>query len=149
MAKQQGRLLLIKIGDGVEGTEAFTTLCGLQSKTMTVNNNNFDVTTADCTAPGGQLWQEVMTGMRSIEVSGNGLFEGGTSLDRFKEIAFGTGESDTAGAIGNFQVIVPEFGTFEGAFHVNSVEFGGEQEGAVTYSLTLASSGYIGFTAAA
>ena len=138
MAKQQGKLLLIKIGDGVE-IEAFTTLCGIQSKTLTVNNNNFD----------GQLWQEVMTGMRSVEVSGNGIFEGGTSLTRFKEIAFGTGATDTADAIGNFQVIVPEFGTFEGAFHVNSVEFGGEQEGAVTYSLALASSGAVAFTAAA
>lgn len=148
MAKQQGKLLLIKIGDGVE-IEVFTTLCGIQSKTLTVNNNNFDVTTSDCTAPGGQLWQEVMTGMRSVEVSGNGIFEGGTSLTRFKEIAFGTGATDEADAIGNFEVIVPEFGTFKGAFHVNSVEFGGEQEGAVTYSLTLASSGAIAFTAAA
>lgn len=147
MAKQQGKLLLIKIGDG-EAIEAFTTLCGLQSKTMTVNNNNFDVTTADCTAPGGQLWQEVMTGMRSMEVSGNGLFEGGTSLDRFMAIAYGSAETDTANAVGNFQVVVPDLGTFEGAFHVNSVEFGGEQEGAATYSITLASSGYISFTAA-
>ena len=148
MAKQKGKLLLIKIGDGVE-IEAFTTLCGIQSKTLTVNNNNFDVTTSDCTAPGGQLWQEVMTGMRSVEISGNGIFEGGTSLTRFKEIAVGTGATDEADAIGNFEVIVPEFGTFKGAFHVNSVEFGGEQEGAVTYSLTLASSGAVAFTAAA
>lgn len=148
MAKQKGRLLLIKIGDGAD-PETFTTLGGLQSKSLTVNNNNFDVTTAGATSPGGQLWSEVMTGARSIDFSGNGLFEGGTSLDRFKAIAFGANEGDTADAIGNFQVIVPEFGTFEGAFHINSVEFGGEQEGAVTYSLTLASSGYISFTAAA
>lgn len=148
MAKQQGKLLLIKIGDG-EAIEAFTTLCGLQSKTLTVNNNNFDVTTADCTAPSGQLWQEVMTGMRSMEVSGNGLFEGGTSLTRFKAIALGAAETDTDDAIGNFEVVVPDFGTFAGAFHINSVEFGGEQEGAATFSFTLASSGYIGFTAAA
>ncbi|KZY05271.1 MULTISPECIES: phage tail tube protein [unclassified Sulfitobacter] len=147
MAKQTGRLLLIKIGDGL-ATEAFSTLCGIQSKTMTVNNNNFDVTTMDCTNPGGQLWQEVMTGMRSVEVSGNGIFEGGTSLDRFHDIAYGTGAADTADAIGNFQVIVPEFGTFEGAFHVNNIEFGGEQEGAVTYSLALASTGPVTFTAA-
>ncbi|HBR41775.1 phage major tail protein, TP901-1 family [Sulfitobacter sp. UBA4523] len=148
MAKQKGRLLLIKIGDGAE-TEAFTTLCGIQSKTLTVNNNNFDVTTMDCTAPGGQLWQEVMTGMRSLATSGNGIFEGGTSLARFKAIAFGTDAADTADAIGNFQVIIPDFGTFEGAFHVDNVEFGGEQEGAVTYSFALASSGAPTFTDAA
>ncbi len=147
MAKQQGRLLLIKIGDG-EVAEVFTTLCGIQSKTITLNNNNFDVTTMDCTAPGSQLWQEVMTGMRSISFSGNGIFEGGNSLTRFKAIAFGSAVTDTADAIGKFQVIVPDFGTFEGAFHVDNVEFGGEQEGPATYSLSLASSGYIAFTAA-
>jgi TP901-1 family phage major tail protein len=148
MAKQQGRLLLIKIGDG-EVSEAFTTLCGIQSKTIALNNNNFDVTTMDCTAPGSQLWQEVLTGMRSFAVSGNGIFEGGTSLDRFIEIAFGSAVTDAASAIGSFQVIVPDLGTFEGSFHVDNVEFGGEQEGAATYSFSLASSGYIGFTAAA
>lgn len=148
MAKQKGRLLLIKIGDGEE-SEVFTTLCGIQSKTLNVNNNSVDVTTMDCTAPGGQLWQEVMTGMRSVEVSGNGIFEGGATLTRFKAIAFGTGAADTADAIGNFQVIVPDFGTFGGAFHVNGVEFAGEQEDAVKYSLTLASSGAVTFTAAA
>jgi len=139
--------MLIKIGDGEE-TEAFSTLCGLRSKTLTLNNNTYDVTTPDCTTPGGQLWQEVLTGMRSLSVTGSGLFEGGTTLDRFKAIAFGTGETDTAEAIGNFQVIVPDFGTFEGAFHVNDWEFNGEQEDAEAYSFTLASSGYISFTAA-
>lgn len=147
MAKQNGTLLLIKIGDGAE-TEGFTPLCGLQSKTITVNNSNFDATTPKCTAPGGQLWQEVMTGMRAISTSGNGIFEGGTSLDRFKAIAFGSGEDDTADAIGNFQIIVPDFGTFEGAFHIDNIEFGGEQTGPVTKSFSLASSGYIAFTAA-
>ncbi|HDZ80724.1 MAG TPA: phage major tail protein, TP901-1 family [Roseobacter sp.] len=147
MAKQQGKLLLVKIGDGA-ATELFSTLCGLQSKTLTVNNNSFDVTTQDCTAPGGQLWQELMTGMRSVEVSGNGVFEGGTTLDRFIAIAYGSGAVDTADAIGNFEVIVPDLGTFAGAFHVNSTEYGGEQEGAATYSFSLASSGAVTFTAA-
>ncbi|MEH6522571.1 phage major tail protein, TP901-1 family [Sulfitobacter sp.] len=144
MTKQNGRKLLIKIGNGEE-TEEFTVLCGLTSKTITVNNSNFDVTTDDCTNPGGQLWQEVMTGMRSISVSGDGIFEGGTSLTRFKAIAFGAGEADSTDAKGNFQIIVPDFGTFEGTFHVDNVEFGGTQEGAATYSISLASDGYIAF----
>ena len=146
MAKQKGRQLLIKIGDGAE-TEAFATLCGLQSKTVTLNNNNFDVTTSDCTAPSGQLWQELMTGMRSFAVAGNGIFEGGSSRTRFLAIAYGSAEADEEDAIGNFEVIVPGLGAFKGAFHVENVEFGGEQEGAATYSLSLASSGYVEFTA--
>ncbi|MEL7281348.1 MAG: phage tail tube protein, partial [Pseudomonadota bacterium] len=137
---------LVKIGDGAD-PEVFSTLCGITTKTMTVNNNSFDVTTTSCTAPGGQFWTEVMTGARSISLSGNGIFEGGTSLDRFQTVVLGTGETDTADATGSFQVVVPEFGTFEGTFHVDNIEFGSEQEGAVTYSFSLQSSGYISFTA--
>lgn len=147
MAKQKGRLLLVKIGDG-EVTEAFSNLCGLTSKTMTINNASFDVTTADCTTPGGQLWREVMTGTRSVSVSGNGYFEDSTAEERMRAVALGTGESDTEEAICNFEIVVPDFGTFAGAFHIDSIEYGGEQENGVTYSLSLSSSGAVAFTAA-
>lgn len=60
----------------------------------------------------------------------------------------GTGESDTDDAIGSFQVIVPDFGTFEGSFHVDSIEYSGEMEGGVAYSVSLSSSGAVTFTAA-
>ena len=148
MAKQKGRQLLIKIGDGEE-TEAFATLCGLTTKTVTLNNGNFDVTTADCTNPGGQLWRELMTGARSFSVSGNGYFEDSTTEERLRSVAFGSGQADTADAVANFEITIPDFGTFTGAFHVDSLEFGGAQEDGVTYSLSLSSTGYIGWTAAA
>jgi predicted secreted protein len=44
MAKQLGRALLVKIGDG-EASEAFANLCGLNSKSLTINNSAIDVTT--------------------------------------------------------------------------------------------------------
>ena len=50
MAKQQGRTLLLKIGDGA-GSEAFTTIAGLKSKSITINNNAIDVTTLDAKTP--------------------------------------------------------------------------------------------------
>lgn len=147
MAKQKGRALLIKIGDG-GGTEVFATLCGLTTKTMTVNNNTYDVTTANCTTPGGQLWREVQTGMRQVSVSGNGYFEDSATEELLRAAAMGTGQTDADDAIANFQVIVPDFGTFAGAFHIDSLEFGGEQENGVTYTLALSSNGVIAFTAA-
>lgn len=142
MAKQKGRLLLIKIGDGA-GTEAFTTLCGLKSKTLTINNNEIDVTTADCADPGGALWTEVLGGVKRISVSGNGYFKDEVNETRMNTVAM------SADPIANFQIIVPAFGTFAGAFFVSSVEYGGEQEDGVTYSLSLASTGAVTFTAAA
>lgn len=146
MAKQKGRALLVKIGDG-EVSETFATLCGLTTKTLTLNANAYDVTTADCTTPGGQLWREVQTGLRQMSVSGNGYFEDSAAEESLRAVIMGTGQTDTEDAIANFQIVVPDFGTFEGAFHVDSMEYGGEQEDGVTYSLALSSSGVIGFTA--
>lgn len=141
MAKQKGRLMLVNIGDGA-GSETFAKLCGLRSKTLTINNSEIDVTTADCDNPGGPLWTEVMDGVKRVSVSGNGYFKDETTEARLNTVAMG------ASPIANFQIIVPDFGTFAGAFFVQSLEFGGEQEDGVTYSLSLASSGAVTFTAA-
>ena len=141
MAKQKGRLMLVKIGDG-ETVEAFTPLCGLRSKTMTINNSEIDVTTADCTTPGGPLWTEILDGAKRVSVSGNGYFKDETAEATLNTLAL------SGDPVANFQIVVPDFGTFDGAFHVSSLEFGGEQEDGVTYSMTLASSGAITFNAA-
>lgn len=142
MAKQKGRLLLIKIGDSAPSNEAFTVLCGLISKTLTINNSEIDVTTADCALPGGVLWTEVLAGAKRVSVSGNGLFKDETAEATLNTLAM----SENPAA--NFQIIVPAFGTFQGAFFVANVEYGGEKEGGVTYSLSLASSGPVTFTVA-
>ncbi|MGZ9812037.1 phage major tail protein, TP901-1 family [Pseudoroseicyclus sp. H15] len=140
MAKQKGRELLIKIGDGQE-TEAFTTVCGLTSKTLGINNNDIDITTPNCDAPGGALWRELMEGIKSLTLSGNGVFEDTPSEITLLNLAM----SPTPTA--SFQAIVPHLGTFEGAFLLSSMEYAGEMEGAVTYSMSLSSSGKITFTA--
>ena len=147
MAKQKGRALLVKIGDAAS-PEVFSNLCGLTTKTLTINNNAIDVTTPDCTTPEGQLWREVQTGMRTVSVAGNGYFEDATSETRLKTVTMGSGATDTAEAIANFEIVVPDFGTFAGAFHVDSLEYAGEQEDGVTYSLSISSSGAVTFTAA-
>lgn len=141
MSKQQGRELLVKIGDGEE-SETFATLCGLNSKTISINNNEIDVTTADCDAPGGALWTEVLSGAKRVTFSGNGFFEDSASEARINAVAM------AADARANFQVIVPDFGTFAGSFHVGQLDYGGEMEGGVSYSLSLSSSGAVTFTAA-
>jgi len=142
MAKQKGRLMLVKIGDG-EASETFTVLCGLRSKTLAINNSEIDVTTPDCADPGGPLWTEVLTGVKRISVSGNGYFKAEAPEQRMNEVAM------AADSIANFEVIVPDFGTFAGAFIVSSVDYGGEQEDGVTYSLSLESSAAVTFTALA
>jgi len=141
MAKQLGRALLVKIGDG-EASEAFTNLCGLNSKSLTINNSSIDVTTPDCTTPEGALWTATLAGLKNLSVSGDGFFEDSTAEVRMNTVAM---SADNAV---NMQVVVPDFGTYAGAFRISSLEFGGETEGGVTYSISLESNGVVTFTAA-
>lgn len=140
MSKKQGRTVLIKIGDG-GGTEVFEVLCGLRTKTMTINNSEYDVTTADCTTPGGALWTEVQNGIKRISVSGSGLIDDEDAEKRLNTVAM------SATAIANAQVIIPGLGQFDAAFHFASVDYGGEQEGGATYGLSMNSTGAVTFTA--
>ncbi len=141
MAKQLGRALLIKIGDG-ESSESFSNLCGLNSKTLTINNTSIDVTTPDCATPEGALWTETLAGLKNVSVSGDGFFEDSTTEARMNTVVM---QNDNQA---NFEIVVPDFGTYAGAFRIASVEFGGETEGGVTYSISLESTGTVTFTAA-
>ena len=141
MAKQLGRALLVKIGNGDE-SETLANLCGLNSKSLTINNSSIDVTTPDCTTPEGALWTATLAGLKNLSVSGDGFFEDSTAEARMNTVAM---SADNAA---NMQVVVPDFGTYAGAFRISSLEFGGETEGGVTYSISLESNGVVTFTAA-
>ena len=141
MAKQLGRALLVKIGDG-EASETFANLCGLNSKSLTINNSSIDVTTPDCTTPEGALWTETLAGLKNVSASGDGFFEDSAAEARANTVAMAADNS------ANFQIVVPDFGTYAGAFRLPTLEFGGETEGGVTYSLSLESTGAVTFTAA-
>ena len=141
MAKQLGRALLVKIGDGADPV-VYSNLCGLNSKSLTINNSSIDVTTPDCTTPEGALYTETLAGLKNVSVSGDGFFEDSTAEARMNTVAMANDNST------DFQIVVPDFGTYAGTFRIASVEFGGETEGGVTYSLSLESSGTVTFTAA-
>ena len=137
MAKQLGRSLLIKIGDGA-GSEAFTAIAGLNSKSITINNSAIDVTTPDATTPGGALWASNLNGLKSMSISGDGIFLDESAQEgRLNTIAM------DADPVANFELVVPDFGTYSGEFRVTSLEFGGETEGATTFSLSLESNGTV------
>ena len=51
------------------------------------------------------------------------------------------------GAVKNYQIVIPDFGTVEGPFQITSLEFAGEHNGEVTYELSLESAGALTFTA--
>lgn len=137
MAAQKGSSLLIKIGDG-GSPEAFTTVGGLRSTSISLNDEAVDVTTIDSS---NQRELLANGGIQTISISGSGVFTDAASEGTLRT-AFG------ASSFSNYQVIVPDFGTYEGAFMIASLEYAGEYNGEVTYSVTLESSGAISFTAA-
>lgn len=139
MAKQLGRSFLLKVGDG-EASETFTTVAGINSKSITVNNSAIDVTTPDATTPGGALWSQSMSGLKQVTVSGDGIFIDESAQEgRLNTVAM------SAAATANFEIVIPDFGTYSGEFRITSFELGGETEGAVTFSISLESNGEISF----
>jgi TP901-1 family phage major tail protein len=129
MTQQKGRLLLLKRGDG-GGTEAFATVCGITTRSISVNNNEVDVTVPDCSTPGDKVLANTAYGIQTLEVSGEGKF---TSEAAHKAVA-----NDALNqATGNYQVVVPGWGTFTGAVFIGSYELSGETEGDMDFSISL------------
>jgi TP901-1 family phage major tail protein len=132
MAAQRGRDILLKISDGASpGT--FTSIAGLRSKTMTLNNETVDITTSD-DAPWRQLLGD--TGLRSVSLSGSGVFEDDAAVNSCEELALN-------GNLQEFQIVFGNGDLFQGLFQVTSFEYGGEHTAEQTYSISLESGGVV------
>ena len=134
MAAQKGSALLMKIGNG-GSPEAFTTIGGMRSTSLTMNDEMVDVTNKDSSRARTLLAQG---GVNSITVSGSGVFTDSASEATLKA------KFDVS-ALTNYQFLVPDFGTFTGNFQLTTLEYGGEDNGEGTYSFTFESSGAITF----
>ena len=137
MTAQKGKDLLVKLDAGGEGT--FVTVAGLRARTLAFNARAVDVTHAESA---GQ-WRELLAGagVRTASISGRGIFRDATSDADMRQVFFDA-------AIRNWQVIIPGFGTVQGAFQITALEYAGEHDGEVTFDLSLESAGALSFTAA-
>lgn len=143
MTAQAGKQMLIKKEDATTAGD-FNTVCGITTKDLSINNTKIDVTVPSCTAPEGKLWQKsVDGGISSLAVSGNGIFTSDDTAKEMNELALSDAPRDT------FQVVVPGLGTYEGEFTIDTLTIGGAQDGAVSFSIALMSSGAVTFTAEA
>ena len=134
MAAQKGASLLLKVGDG-SSPESFTTIAGLRSTSITLNDEAVDITNKDSSGNRALLADG---GIFSISLSGSGVF-----TDHASEATLRTKMNATT--FSNFQLLIPDFGTYTGASMVSSLEYSGEYNGEVTYSVSLESSGTITF----
>jgi len=134
MAAQKGNAVLIKIA--ISGTQ--TTVGGLRSSSITLNEESVDVTNKD--SAGARILL-ADAGISTVSISGSGVF-----TDSASEVQLRTNQSSTALSAMSF--IVPDLGTFAGNFHIASLEYAGEYNGEATFSATFESGGVISFTAA-
>lgn len=136
MAAQNGKDLLIKLD--MTGSGPFETVAGLRATRLSFNAESIDVTSVE--SLGG--WRELLggAGVKSASVSGSGVFRDAASDERARAVFF-NGETP------DFQVIIPDFGTIEGAFQITAIEYAGTHSGEATYELSLASAGALSFTA--
>ena len=74
MAAQKGQSMLMKVGNG-GSPETFTTIGGLRSTSLTVNNESVDVTNKDSS---GKRTFLAAAGVQSISVAGSGVFTDAT-----------------------------------------------------------------------
>ena len=137
MTAQKGKDLLLKID--TTGSGAFSTVAGMRTRRFALNAETVDITDTDSAG----RWRELLAGagVRRASVSGSGIFRDAATDTAIRTLFFD-------GAIRDFQLIVPDFGTLEGPFQLTALDYSGEHDGAVTYEIALESAGLVNFTAA-
>lgn len=135
MVAQQGRDVILKRGDAAS-PEVFTTIAGATSTGFSQSNGEVDITTND------------EDGIKTLLAGKYGL-AGSASLTGIAkdEATFAAVyDSFAAGTILNYELVVPGAtggGTYSFAGMISSLEETGEMDGALTYTITLNTSGAI------
>ena len=136
MAAQKGKDLLLKLDDG---TGTFITVAGLRTRRLSLNADTVDATSADSLG----RWRELLAGAGVLRASiaGAGIFKDASSDILIRQNFF-------SGIIGNWQIVVPTFGTIAGLFQITALDYRGDHAGEVTFDIALESAGAVTFTAA-
>ena len=112
-------------------------MAGLRASTLSFNAETVDATSQDSTG----AWRELLSGagLKSASLRGNGIFKDAASDETLRSLFFN-------GTIRDWQIIIPDFGTVQGAFQIQALEFSGRHDGEVNFELSLASAGALSFT---
>lgn len=137
MAAQDGRDFVLKVSNN-DSPETFTTVGGFRTNTLTLNEQTVDVTNKSSASKFREL---LRAGVKSVSLGGDGVFTDSAKEEALRANFFGS-------AVLDYQVVVPDWGTFQGAFVITSLQYTGPDNDAVTYSVGLESAGAITFTAA-
>ena len=137
MSAQKGKDLLLKI-DATD-TGNYVTVAGLRARRLSLNARSIDITDAESAG----RWRELLdgAGTRAAALSGGGIFKDQVSDETVRETFFN-------GSVRDWEVIVPDFGTFRGPFQITALEYSGQHDGEVTFELAMESAGELAFEVA-
>ena len=132
MAAEKGSAFLLKIGDG-EDPVGYSTIAGLRTTQLSVNGEPVAITNKDS---GG--WRELLSGagVRSVSVSGAGVFTGSDAELRIKNHALG-------GVIDAYELSFEGGDRMRGDFLVTRLDYSGDYNGERSYTVSLESSGAV------
>ena len=119
----------------------YTTVGGMRSTSMTINNEQVDVTDK-----GDVPWRQLLAcGIKSMDLSLSGFFTDQVTLNT---ILACLASSTSTSAIQQFKLVSGRGDSVIGLFQITSCERSGEYNQAEQYSLSLASAAAISYTAA-
>ncbi|WP_375390797.1 phage major tail protein, TP901-1 family [uncultured Sphingomonas sp.] len=132
MGIERGSAFLLKVGDGA-APPAYATVAGLRTTQLSVNGEAVVVTSKDS---GG--WRELLSGagVRSVSVSGAGVFTGSAAEARLRGNAL-------AGLIDDYRLSFEGGASMTGRFLVTRLDYAGDFNGERSYTMSLESSGQV------
>ena len=132
MAMEKGSAFLLKVGNGAV-PPAFTTVAGLRTTQLAINADTVVVTNQ-----GSDGWRELLSGagVRSVSISGSGVFTGSAAEARIKASAL-------AGTIDDYRVSFESGETITARFLITRLDYAGDFNGERTFTLALESSGAV------
>ncbi|GHH22029.1 tail protein [Sphingomonas glacialis] len=132
MSAERGSAFLLKVGNGGSPI-VYATVAGLRTTQLSLNGEMVAITSKDS---GG--WRDLLSGagVRSVSVSGAGIFTGSAAELRIKGNAL-------SGVIDDYRLSFESGETLSGKFLVTRLDYAGDYNGERSYTLSLESSGAV------
>lgn len=132
MPAEKGSAFLLKVGDGA-AVPSYSTVAGLRTTQLAINGDAVVVTNK-----GSGGWRELLSGagVRSVSVSGAGVFTGSAAELRIKANAL-------AGTLDDYELSFESGERLRGRFLVARLDYAGDFNGERSYTMALESSGAV------
>lgn len=132
----RGDAIVIKKGTSSAGTA----IAAGRTKSISLNSETVDVTTADDT----NKWRQLLAGagIKTMSVTMSGVIKDVATHDQMVD-------DQIAQTVDAYGIVVGTLGTFDGNFQLTSIELNGDHNGEAQYTITLESGGDITYAAVA